>query len=145
MQPQPGRLQRRPAVVGQRTAHRRAVAQHDPRRLVVAPLNRALDRPDPAHRLLQFLLSVPVGLINRQRCLAQVVEVTQLVRHLGPDLGDREPDRRLAVADHTSDRDPDRGEVVGDLAQQTGEVGGRRGQQRAGQQDQSGQALADDP
>ena len=67
------------------------------------------------------------------------------MRHIGPDRGDGKPDRRLAVADYPDDRDPDRSERVGDLAQQAGKVVGRRGQQRPSQQDQPGQAVADDP
>src|SRR3954464_10029225 len=51
----------------------------------------------------------------------------------------------LAVADYADDRNPNSGQFRRNLAQQTGEIGAGRRQQGAGQQDQSGQALADHP
>src|SRR5919112_2446192 len=73
------------------------------------------------------------------------MEMAQLMWDIGPDLANRKPDRMLAVADHAVDRDPEGSQVRRDLAQQTGEIGGGRRQQGAGQQDQPGQALADHP
>src|SRR3954451_13404849 len=73
------------------------------------------------------------------------MEMAQLMWDIGPDLGDGEPDRRLAVADHAVDRDPEGSQIRRDLAQQAGQfVTGRR-QQGASQQDQPRQATADDP
>src|SRR3954454_2166098 len=150
VQPQARSLERWPAVVGQGAAYRRAVALHDLRLRVAPALDLALDRSDPTHHLLQLFLGMPVGLKDRQGGFAQVVEMAQLVRHVGPDLANGEPDRMLAVADHADDRNPNSGQFRRDLAQQTGEIGageigaGRR-QQGAGQQDQPGQALADHP
>jgi hypothetical protein len=88
---------------------------------------------------------MPVGLKDRQGGLAQGVEMAQLVRHVGPDLGNGEPDRMLAVADHADDRNPNRDQVRRDLAQQASEVVAGRRQQGASQQDPPGQALADHP
>jgi hypothetical protein len=51
----------------------------------------------------------------------------------------------LTVADHAGDRDAEGGQVGRDLAQQAGEVVTGRRQQGASQQDQPGQAIADDP
>jgi len=88
---------------------------------------------------------MPVGLKDRQGCLPQVMKMAQLMWDIGPDLGDGEPDRMLAVADHAVDRDPEGSQVRRDLTQQAGQfVTGRR-QQRPGQQDQPRQAIADDP
>jgi len=53
---------------------------------------------------------MPVGLKDRQGGFAQVVEMAQLVRHVGPDLANGKPDRRLAVADHADDRNPNSGQ-----------------------------------
>src|SRR3954469_6411280 len=145
VQPQARGLERWPAVVGQGTTHRRAVALHDLRRRVAPALDLALDRSDPTHHLLQLFPGMPVALKDRQGGFAQVVEMAQLVRHVGPDLANGKPDRRLAVADHANDRNPNSGQFRRNLAQQTGEIGAGRRQQGAGQQDQSGQALADHP
>ena len=101
---QPRGLQRRPAVVGQRRADRRAVA---PDRLglgVVAALDLPLDRPDAADLLLQLDLGVAVGLVDRPGRLAEVVELAELVGHAVEGLGDRLADRVLAVGDHPGDR-----------------------------------------
>src|SRR3954452_10344661 len=127
VQPQARGLERWSAVVGQGTTHRRAVALHDLRLRVAPALNPALDRSDPTHHLLQLFLGMPVGLKDRQGGFAQVVEVAQLVRHVGPDLATGKPDRMLAVADHADDRNPKSSQFRRDLAQQTGEIGaGRR-------------------
>jgi len=61
------------------------------------------------------------------------MEMAQLVRDIGPDLGDGEPDRMLAVADRAVDRDAEAGQVGRDLAQQAGEIVTGRRQQRPGQ------------
>src|SRR3954462_4850889 len=111
------------AVVGQGAAYRRAVALHDLRLRVAPALDLALDRSDPTYHLLQLFLGMPVGLKDRQGGFAQIVEMAQLVRHVGPDLANGKPDRMLAVADHADDRNPKRGQFRRDLAQQTGEIG----------------------
>src|SRR3982751_2785692 len=145
VQPQARSLERWPAVVGQGAAYRRAVALHDLRLRVAPALDLAVDRSDPTHHLLQLFLGMPVGLKDRQGGFTQVVEMAQLVRHVGPDLANGKPDRMLAVADHADDRNPNSGQFRRDLAQQTGEIGAGRRQQGASQQDQPGQALADHP
>ena len=142
VQPQPRGRQRRPAVVGERRADGRAVAANRLGLGIVAPLDRALDRADAADLLLELLLGVAVGLEDRQGRLAQVVEVAELVRHVGQALLDGAANRVLAVAHDTGDRHADRGR---DLAQQPGEVGRDGREQRAGEQDPAGQAVTDDP
>jgi len=142
VQLQSGGRQRRPAIVGERRADGCAVAAHRLGLGVVAALDRALDRPHAADPLLELLLGVAVGLEDRQARLAQVVELAQLVRHAGQRLPDCQADRVLAVAHHPGDRHADRGR---DLAQQPGEVGRGGREQRAGEQDLAGQAVADDP
>jgi hypothetical protein len=130
--------------------HRRSGRPGPPRSTLArpAPPHRSGPRPcarSPAHRLFQLFLGVPVGLKDRQGRLAQVVEMAQLMRDIGPDPGDGKPDRMLTVADHAGDRDAEGGQVGRDLAQQAGEVVTGRRQQGASQQDQPGQAIADDP
>src|SRR5947209_6225011 len=104
LQHQPRGRQRRPAVVGQGAAHRGAVALNRSRLQVVTALDLALDRPHPADPLLQLLLGVPIGLVDRLGRLAEVVEVAELVRYAVERHLDRLADRVLAVGDHASDR-----------------------------------------
>src|SRR4051812_20559192 len=113
VQPQARGLER--AVVGQGAAHRCTVALHDLRLRVAPALDLTLDRPNPTHPLLQLFLGMPVGLKDRRGDFAQVVEMAQLVRHVGPDLGNGKPDRMLAVAAHAVDRDPEGSQVRRDL------------------------------
>ena len=75
--------QGRPAVVGDRAAHRGAVAAHRLGLGVVAAHRRALDRPHAADPLLELLPGVAVGLEDRQGRLAQVVELAELVGYSG--------------------------------------------------------------
>jgi hypothetical protein len=49
-----------------------------------APFNGA----DPTDTLFECLLGMAVGVINRLRCLAEIMEVTQLVGHIGEHLRD---------------------------------------------------------
>src|SRR5690606_39059837 len=70
---QPRGLQRGPAVVGQRTADRGAIAPDHLGLGILTPLDLAFDRPDAADLLLELDLGVAVGLVDRQRRLAQVV------------------------------------------------------------------------
>ena len=109
VQLQPRRLQRRPPVVGQRAAHRRAVpADHLGLGSSRPSTARSIGRT-PADLLLQLLLGVPVGLVDRPGRLPQVVELAQLVRHPRQHLGHRLADRVLAVGDDPGDRHRARG------------------------------------
>ena len=99
-------------------------------------------RPGPRRRrsisrtlpdlLLQLLLGVPVGLVDRPGGLAQVVELAQLVRHPGERLGHRLADRVLAVGHDPGDRHP---AGVPHRGQQLGQVLLPGRQQALGQQD----------
>ena len=63
-----------------------------------------------------------VGLIDRQRRLAQVVEVAQLMRYAGQGPRHGTADRALAIAEHGLNRYAD---LVRHLPQQPGEILGR--------------------
>ena len=139
---QPRSRQRRPAVVGQGATHRGAVTVYRLGLRVVTALDLALDRPHPADALLQFLLGVAVGLEDRLGCLAEVVEVAELVRDTVERLFDRLADRVLAVGDHADDRDRQR---LLDLGDQSGQVVLGRGQEASGQQDLAREAVAEHP
>jgi hypothetical protein len=72
MQPQPRGGERWPAVIGEGAADRGAVAAHRLGFRIVASFDRALDRPDATHLLLQYRLGVAVGFEDRQGGLAQI-------------------------------------------------------------------------
>ncbi len=96
-------LQRRAAVVGQRRPHRGAVLASCLGLRVVATFELPLDRPDAADLFLEQDLGVAVGLVDRPRRLAEVVELAELVGHAGQRLGDGLADRMLPVGDHADD------------------------------------------
>jgi hypothetical protein len=50
-----------------------------------------------AHTLLELLLSVAIGLIQRVGGLVEVVKVAQPVRHVRKGLGNRLPQRLLSI------------------------------------------------
>jgi len=102
--------QRGPPVIGQRAAHRQTVAAHHLSLVIGPPRDRPFDRPHPAHLLLEFLLSVPIGLEEGPRRFPEVMELTELVRHTGQDGSDRIPDRMLPVGDHPGDGHGQRGD-----------------------------------
>jgi hypothetical protein len=131
-----------PAVIGDRAAHGRTIALHDGRFRIVPLLHGPFDPADAAHLLLELFLGMPVGLEDRMRRLAQEMELAQLMRHARQDLGDRLADGGLTVADHAHDRHAHGGHG---LAQQPRQILGPAGEQAAGQHDDAGRAVADDP
>jgi hypothetical protein len=85
---------------------------------------------------------MPVGLEDRQRRLAQEMELAKLMRNAGQRPFHRAADRGLAVADHPHHRHAHR---IRHLPQQRGEIRGRTGQQAARQQHLAGDAVAHHP
>jgi hypothetical protein len=69
-------------IVGERTAHRTAIAAYDLGFKVCALVQLSFNGAHPAAVLFQHLLGMTVGLRDRLGCFAWVVEVTQLVGHL---------------------------------------------------------------
>jgi hypothetical protein len=103
---QSGARQRRQPVVRQGGTYGGAVVPYDLRLLIVLPrlLRLALDGPDAAHTLLQFLLRMAIGLGDRLGRLAEIVEMAELVGDLAQGLGNRITDALLAIGDHAGDR-----------------------------------------
>ena len=134
--------ERRASVVGDRAAHRGTVAPNDLSLGRIAALHGSLDRADPAHLLLEFLLGMPVSLEDGQSRLAQEVKLAELVRHAGESLLHGPADRGLPVADHARDRHAHR---LRDLAQQGRKVRCGAGQQAARQQHLARKAVAHHP
>ena len=76
-------FQRRPAIVREGTPHGRTVTPDDRGCRVVPPFEIPFDGAHPANPLLEFFLRMPVRLVEGFRSFMQVMEVTELVRHLG--------------------------------------------------------------
>jgi len=119
VQLQPGGLQGRPALIGQRTADGVTVAADGLRLGIGASFPFPLDRPHPADPFLQFLLGVTVGLVEGSGRLTQLVELAELIGHSGQSLGHGLADGVLSIGDHPGDGDR---EVVLDLTEQSGPI-----------------------
>jgi hypothetical protein len=142
VQPEAGGAQRRPAVVGQRAADGQAIPAHRRRLSVVAPLKGAFDGAHPAHFLLEQHFGVAVRLKDRLGGLPQVMELAQLVGHLGQRGPHGVANRLLPVGDDAANRHRERG---GDLAQQRHQLLLGAAEQAARQQDLARQAVAQHP
>ena len=96
----------------------------------------------PTDPLFQFFLGMAVGVINGLRRLAEIMEVTELVWHIGEYLRDGTADGQLAVR---NDADNRHRHVLTHCPEQYGEVRLGRRQQTAGQEDFPGEAIPEDP
>ena len=138
MEFEPRRAERRAPVVGHRGTDGEAVAPDRRRFVIRPPFEGALEGPHPAHLLLEAHLGVAIRLEDRLGRLAQVVELAQLVGHVGQHQRHRRADRLLAVRDHAGDRHRER---LLDLAQQRRQVTLRPAQEAPGEQDLAGHAV----
>ena len=124
MELEPRGRQRWVAIVGESAAHRATVAPHDFRLAVGPPLTLSFQRTDAPHPLFQDFLGMAIGFIDGLGGCTQIMEMTQLVRHVRQSLGHGSTDGGLAVRD-----DPDNGhrERLLHLLDQVGQivVGGR--------------------
>jgi hypothetical protein len=84
-------VERGMAAVAERASNRRTVPADDLGRRIGTVLHRPLDRPYPAHPLAQFLLRVPICFPTRPPGFPQIMKLTELMRDLGKDVGDRLP------------------------------------------------------
>jgi len=134
--------QGRPPVVGQRATHRQTIPAHHLGLAIGASLHRTLDRAHSPHALLEFLLRVAVRLEERARGLAQVVELAELVRHVGQHGGDRVADGVLPVRDDAGHRHGQRGDG---FPEQRRQVVAGPAQQTPRQEDLAREAVAQDP
>jgi hypothetical protein len=100
------------------------------------------ERTDFSDLLLEFLLGMAIGFVNRLRRFAEVVELAQLVRHARQRGLDRPTNRVLPVGDDAPDR---YGQRLLDLLEQGGEILLRRAQEAPGEQNLPGQTVAQDP
>ena len=97
MEREPRGRQRWGAIVGEGAAHRATVAPHDFRLGVGTPLHLPFQRTDAPHPLFQDFLGMAIGFIDGLGSFTQIMELTQLVRHIREHLRNGTADRQLAV------------------------------------------------
>jgi hypothetical protein len=103
MKPEPGGIQGRAAIVGEGPAHGTAVAPHNFRLEIRSAFELPFDGAHPADAFFQFLLGMPVCFLDGLGGFAQIMEVTQLMRHMGQDLFHSTADGVLAIGNHPDD------------------------------------------
>jgi hypothetical protein len=101
MELEPRGRQRWGAIVGEGAAHRATVAPHDFRLAVGPPLKLPFQRTDAPQPLFQGFLGMAIGFINGFGGFTQIMELTQLVRHVRQGLGHSGTDGGLAVRDES--------------------------------------------
>jgi hypothetical protein len=106
MEDEPGGGQRGPAIIREGTAYGATIAAHDLCFGVRAPFQFAFNRPDATHLFFQGFLGMAIGFIDGLGGFTEIMEMTQLVRHVRQGLGHGSPDGGLAVRD-----DPDYGHL----------------------------------
>jgi hypothetical protein len=76
-------FQRWPSIVREGTPHSRTVTTDDCGFRVVSSFETPFDGAHPADPLLEFFLRMPVRLVDGFRGFLEIMDVTELVRHLG--------------------------------------------------------------
>ena len=141
VQTQTGGTQGWTSVIGQRTAHRQAIPSYRLGLRISPPLDRSFQRTHSAYLFLELFLGVPIRLKERPCCLAQVVELTELMGH-ACQCGDGVPDGMLPVGDDS--RDGRRKHAAG-LPQQRCQIVSRTAEQAARQERLAREAIAQHP
>jgi hypothetical protein len=130
------------AIIREGTPHGRTGAPHDFSFRIMPSCEAPFHGAYPADTLFACFLGMAVGVIHRLRCLAEIMEVTQLVWPIGEHFRDGTAEGELAVR-HDADHRPRH--VLTHAPEQDGEVRGGRRPQTAGQEDFPGEAVSQDP
>ena len=104
MEFEPRGLQGWAAIIGEGTPYSRTVAPYDFGFRVTPSFEAPFDGAYPTDTFFQFFLGMAVGFINGLRRLAEVMEVTELVWHMGEHLRDGTADGQLAVRNDADNR-----------------------------------------
>jgi hypothetical protein len=102
----------------------------------------AFEGPHAAHLLLELLLGMAIGFVDRLGRFAQIVKLAQLVGHARQRGANGPPDRVLAIGEHAADGDRQR---LLDFPQQRGQIRLGRTEEAPGQEHLAGQTIAQDP
>jgi hypothetical protein len=130
------------SIIGEGTPHGRTVAPHDFGFRITPAFEAPFNGADPTDTFFEVFLGMAVSVINGLRCLAEIMEVTQLVWHIGEHLRDGTAEGQWAVR-HDADNRPLQG--LTHCPEQYGEVRWGRRQQTAGQEDFPGETVPKDP
>ena len=85
------------SIIREGTPHGRTVTPHDFGFRITPSFEAPFDGAYPTDTFFPFFLGMAVGFINGLRRLAEVMEVTELVWHMGEHLRDGTADGQLAV------------------------------------------------
>jgi hypothetical protein len=119
VEPQPGGTQRRTAIICQRAAHGEAVGARGLRGRICARFQLPFERADFPHVLLEFLLRMAIGFVDRLGGFPEIVKVAQLMRNTRQSGLDGAANGVLPVGENASDR---HGQSLLDLLQQGREI-----------------------
>jgi hypothetical protein len=139
---EPRGVQGRVPIIREGTADRSTVTSHHRGFRTALACEAPFDGAYPADTLLELFLGMTVHLINGLGRLAEVVEVAQLVRHIGEHVGDGTADRELAVRNDAYDWYR---QGLSHCPEQDCQILLGRGQQATGQKDFAGEAVPEDP
>jgi hypothetical protein len=129
-------------IIREGTAPRPALSPDDLGLGIWPSFELSFDGTHPADVLLEFLLGVTVRLIDRLGGFPEVVEMTQLVGHLGQGGFHGAADGELPVGDHSGNRHAQR---LLDSTQQGCQIIVRGRQQATGEEHLTGQTIAQYP
>jgi hypothetical protein len=130
------------SIIREGTPHGRTVAPHDFGFRITPSFEAPFNGAYPTDTLFELFLGMAVGVIHGLRRLVEIMEVTQLVWHIGEHFRDGTADGKLAVR---HDADNRHRHILTHCPEQYGEVRLGRGQQTAGQEDFPGEAVPKDP
>jgi hypothetical protein len=117
-------FQGRSSIVREGTAHGRTVASDDLGFQVAPACEASFNGAYTTDPLLEFFLGMLVCLVEGFRCLMEIMEETELMRHLGEGARHGAAAGQLSIRDHSRNRHPD---SLLDLGEEGGEIlSGRR-------------------
>jgi hypothetical protein len=99
----------------------------------------AFEGPHAPHLLLELLLGMAIGFVDRLGRFAQIVKLAQLVGHARQRRADGPPDRMLAIGEYAADGDRQR---LLDFLQQRGQIRLGRTEEAPGEEHLAGQTIA---
>ena len=130
------------SIIREGTPHGCTVAPHDFGFRITPSFEAPFDGADPTHTLFEFFLGMTVGIVDGLGCLAEVMEVTQLVGHMREHFCNGTADGQLAIRNEADNRYR---QALPHGPEQDGEVRLGRGQHTAGEEDFPREAVPEDP
>jgi hypothetical protein len=104
VEPETGGTQRRAAIIGQGATHGQTVGAGGLRRRIGAGFQVPFEGADFPHVLLELLLGMAIGFVDRPSRFPEVVKLAQLVGDARQRRADGAPNGVLAVREHPADR-----------------------------------------